>query len=98
LVKNALTELGGRLDHVNFRMMKTKWASLSSRNNLTINKLTKYLPEHLLNYIVFHEIAHLRTKRHNETFWKMISINFRNYKELERNLFIYWFQVMGRIR
>src|SRR5512139_1568621 len=62
LVRKALVETGGKLNHIYFRMMKTKWASLSSRRNLTINRMMKHLPGHLLNYVIFHEIAHLREK------------------------------------
>lgn len=42
--------------------MKTKWASFSPKNNLTINKLMKYLPDDLIEYVIFHEISHLRGK------------------------------------
>jgi len=95
LIGKALTETGGRLNHVYFRMMKTKWASLSSRRNLTINRLMNHLPEHLLNYVIFHEVAHLRDKRHNDRFWKKVSQKFNNYQELEKDLFVYWFKVGG---
>jgi hypothetical protein len=92
LIRKALMEMGGRLDHIYFRMMKTKWASLSSRRNLTINRLMKHLPIHLLNYVIFHEIVHLKEKRHNDKFWQIVSRRFSNYKELERDLFVYWFK------
>ena len=97
LVKKALIELGGKLNNIYFRMMKTKWASLSSERNLTINRLIKHLPEHLLNYVIFHEIVHLKEKRHNDKFWKRISKKFHNYQELEKDLFVYWFQVAKRM-
>jgi predicted metal-dependent hydrolase len=97
LIGKTLMEMGGRLNHVYFRMMKTKWASLSSRRNLTINRLMKHLPIRLLNYVISHEVAHLSNKRHNDRFWKIISKRFDDYKELERDLFVYWFKVAGRL-
>jgi predicted metal-dependent hydrolase len=93
LGRKALMEMGGRLNHIYFRMMRTKWASLSSNKNLTLNRLMKCLPEHLLNYIIFHEIVHLKEKKHNDKFWKRISKRFDNYEELEKDLFVYWFRV-----
>jgi len=96
-IGKALMEIGGRLNHIYFRMMRTKWASLSSKKNLTINRLMKYLPERLLNYIIFHEIVHLKEKKHNDEFWKRISKKFDDYKKLEKDLFVYWFQIMRRI-
>ncbi len=97
LVRKALVETGGKLNHIYFRMMKTKWASLSSRRNLMINRMMKHLPVRLLNYVIFHETAHLRDKRHNDRFWKRISERFDDYRELERDLFVYWFKVGGRL-
>mgnify|MGYP001093016330 CR=1 FL=1 len=98
LVKKGLKELGGKLNHVYFRIMRTKWASLSSKRNLTINRLMRHLPEHLVKYIIFHEIIHLKEKKHNDRFWDVVSKRFNNYQELERDLFVYWFQVVKRIQ
>jgi len=97
LIGKAQMEMGGRLNHIYFRMMKTKWASLSSRRNLTVNRLMKDLPEHLLNYVILHEIVHLEEKRHNDKFWEKVSRRFINYEELERDLFVYWFNLAGRL-
>lgn len=96
LVKKALRESNGRLNHIYFRTMRTKWASLSSKRNLTVNRLMRYLPEHLLNYVIFHEILHLKEKRHNDKFWERVLEKFCNYREFERDLFVYWFQVAKR--
>jgi predicted metal-dependent hydrolase len=97
LVKKNSRELGEDLNRIYFRTMKTKWASCTGKRNLMINRLMKYLPDHLIEYVVFHEMAHLRDKRHNNGFWKRISKKFGNYKELERDLFIYWFQVANKV-
>jgi hypothetical protein len=77
--------------------MRTKWASCSAKRNLTINRLSKYLPDSLIRYIIFHEMAHMLEKKHNETFWKIISKKFNNYQQLENDLFIYWFKVTQRV-
>jgi predicted metal-dependent hydrolase len=96
-VKEGSKEVGRGLDKIYFRTMRTKWASCSPKKNLTINKLMKYLPEPILKYVVFHEIVHLIEKRHNDKFWKRISKKFNNYQELEKDLFVYWFKLVGRL-
>jgi len=93
LIMQASDELKVKLNNVIFKSMKTKWASLSAHKNLTINKLAKYLPEYLIKYIVFHELTHLKQKRHNEEFWEIISRKFGDYQNLEKELFIYWFRL-----
>ena len=96
----ALTEKHSRkLDvepnNIYFRKMRTKWASLSPRRNLTINTLMRYLPRYLIEYMVFHEIAHIIERRHNDKFWEIISKEFTGYQDLEKDLFIYWFKVFN---
>jgi len=59
-------ELGVFPNEIYFRKMKTKWASCSKQGNITINSLVKYLPNRLIKYIIFHEMVHLKIKRHNE--------------------------------
>jgi predicted metal-dependent hydrolase len=98
LARKAIKESGGRMNHIYFRMMRTKWASLSSKRNLTINRLMRHLPDSLLSYVIFHEVVHLRERKHNHKFWGRISKIFDNYQELERDLFVYWFQVVKRIQ
>ena len=97
LAEKASKGLGERLNKIYFRTMRTKWASCSSKRNLTINKLMKYLPDHLLSYVIFHEVVHLKEKRHNDKFWKRISKRFDDYQKLEKDLFVYWFQLVGRL-
>ena len=95
-VKEASEDLGQGLNRIYFRMMRTKWASCSSRRNLTVNRLMRYLPESTLKYVVYHEIVHLIEKRHNDKFWQRISKRFNDYQELEKDLFVYWFKVAKR--
>jgi hypothetical protein len=93
LTNKASKDLGVELNHIYFRKMKTKWASLSSARNLTVNSLVKYLPEYLIRYVIFHEVVHIIERRHNEKFWKIISCKFKNYQEMENEMFIYWLLV-----
>jgi predicted metal-dependent hydrolase len=94
-VKKASKEFGERLEKVYFRKMKTKWASCSAKKNLTVNTLMKFLPSRLIRYVICHEIIHLKERRHNGQFWEMVSKKFNNYQDLEKDLFVYWFQVAG---
>jgi len=93
LVEKVSKDLGVKLNHVYFRKMRTKWASLSSVKNLTINRLMKYLPQYLIRYVVFHEMAHLIEKRHNDKFWQIVSRKYKSYREIEREMFTYWFLI-----
>ena len=43
-----------------FRCQKTKWGSCSSKNNISLNINIAYLPKELQNYILLHELCHIR--------------------------------------
>jgi predicted metal-dependent hydrolase len=94
--KNA-KELKVTLHDINIRKMRSKWASLSSAGNITLNALLTYLPQHLIDYIIFHELAHIFEKRHNTRFWEIISPRYPDYQELEKALFTYWFLVFDKL-
>lgn len=89
-------ELKVKINKVFFRRMKSKWASCSSRKNLTINTLLRYLPKSLIKYVVFHEMTHMIERRHNENFWKVIGKKYKNYRENESDLLAHWFLIQRR--
>jgi predicted metal-dependent hydrolase len=91
--ERASNNLKVKINKIYYRKMRTKWASLSPLKNLTVNKSMKYLPEHLIEYIVFHEVTHVIEKRHNSKFWSIIEKRYKNYPEFERKLFEYWFLI-----
>ncbi|MEN4005852.1 MAG: M48 family metallopeptidase [Methanobacteriaceae archaeon] len=85
------------IKNIRFRLMKTKWGSCSSRGNININKLLKYLPEDLIRYVVFHEMAHLIEQNHNKNFWIIISKKFPDYEMMEKELLDYWFLIQTEL-
>jgi predicted metal-dependent hydrolase len=97
LVKKFSFEMDVAVNKVYFRQMKSRWGSCSSRNNININKYLKYLPESLIEYVVFHEVAHLVELNHSKRFWNIIHEKFNNYKEIEKELSIYWFAIKENI-
>jgi len=92
-VEDISYELKININCIYFRRMKSKWGSCSRNKNLTINTLLKYLPDNLIEYVIFHEMVHLIERKHNDHFWKIITNKFDNYEEFEKELFEYWFLI-----
>jgi predicted metal-dependent hydrolase len=92
-VNSLSKELGLSFGNTYFRRMKTKWGSCSSKGNLTINKLLRYLPEEIIRYVIYHEIAHTLERRHTERFWRIIEREFEDHQEKEGELLAYWFLI-----
>lgn len=93
LVKRHSEELKVSVSNIFIRRMRTKWASYSKKGNLTINRFARYLPNYLLDYIVYHELVHSKEKRHNDKFWSIIAHKFPRHNLLEEDLFTYWFLI-----
>ena len=53
-----------------FKTLKTRWGSCSQNNTICINNIIYYLPEHLKEYIMLHELAHTKIKNHSRIFWE----------------------------
>jgi predicted metal-dependent hydrolase len=86
-------ELNVTVKKIAFRMMKTKWASCNSKGNISINTLMMNMPEELIYYVVYHEVAHLKQMRHDAKFWGIIAKRFPHFKKLEKELSVYWFNL-----
>lgn len=91
ILNEYLKEFNIIFNGVNIRVQKTKWGSCSSNGNLNFNLKLLALPDDCLKYVVFHELIHVKNKYHNESFWKIISLKFPDFKEIERLLTGFWF-------
>lgn len=63
------------------RNQKTRWGSCSRRGTLNINYRILFLPDHLVDYLIVHEICHLKEFNHSEDFWHLVSHAIPNYKK-----------------
>jgi hypothetical protein len=97
LAQNYQVQLNTKINKIIYRKMKTKWASHSKNNNLTVNTLLKYLPQDTIEYIIYHEIAHSIERKHNEKFWNIITKKFPDYESKEKDLLTYWFIIQKTI-
>lgn len=87
-----------KINKIYFRKMRTKWGSCSHNDNLTLNSLLAYLPDHLIEYVVFHEIAHTKEKKHAGNFWNIIERKFEDHQKREMELFGYWFLIQKKLK
>lgn len=62
-------EHGFQFGRVSFRDQRTRWASCSHRNNISLNRRIYFLPPRLQDYILLHELAHTLEKNHSPKFW-----------------------------
>ena len=70
--------------------MKTRWGSLSSKGNLTLNTKLILAPRECIDYVLTHELCHLAHKNHGPDFYRLLERTmpgWEKYKtKLERSL------------
>ncbi len=68
-------------NRVAIRNQRRCWGSCSSLKNLNFNYKLYFLPEHLQDYIIVHELCHLAELNHGQQFWDLVAQKIPNYPE-----------------
>lgn len=71
---------------VSIKNTSSRWGSCSKQANLNFNYRIIYLPEHLADYLVVHELCHLQEFNHSDRFWKLVEKTIPDYKTLRREI------------
>jgi len=73
---------------IKYRKMKRRLGSCSFDNNLTFNYLIAKLFPSEIDYIIVHELAHIKEKNHSKNFWNIVAKEFPLYKEIRKNIIL----------
>lgn len=65
---------------------KSRWGSCSKKGNLNFNYKIIHLPADLAEYIVVHELCHLKELNHSPGFWALVAKAVPDYKDRRRKL------------
>ncbi len=60
-------------NRVAIRDQKSRWGSCSTKGNLNFNYRIQFLPLHLADYIIAHELCHLKEFNHGKGFWDLVA-------------------------
>lgn len=83
LVHRKLAELNQHYQlswgKVAIRNQRSRWGSCSKKGNLNFNYRIVFLPTHLQDYIIVHELCHLAVFDHSATFWARVAETIPNH-------------------
>jgi predicted metal-dependent hydrolase len=72
LIDEEAPVIGVEPARVQFRDQRSRWGSCSTRGTLSFNWRLVLAPFDVLDYVVVHELCHLREPNHSSRFWKLV--------------------------
>jgi predicted metal-dependent hydrolase len=76
---------------VTIRNQRSRWGSCSQRGAIALNFRLVQMPPHVRDYILVHELMHLRQQNHSRRFWSLVAAACPGFREAER-----WLRTEGR--
>ena len=80
------SKLGVSFSSFNLSNAGSRWGSCNSRKEIRLNWRLLQAPPHIINYVVCHELAHLKEMNHSAKFWATVASNYPDYKLAEKEL------------
>lgn len=63
------------------KTQKSRWGSCGPQNDINLNWLLMLAPPVVMEYVVVHELCHIRHKNHSQDFWDLVSLHMPEYRE-----------------
>ena len=91
LVTDRLSALNSKyyrykFNKISIKSLKTRWGSCSKKGNLNFNYKIIFLTPKIRDYIMIHELCHLKEFNHSNRFWKLVSKSTPNYLKITNDL------------
>lgn len=66
-------EMSVEYDQIEIRNQRTRWGSCSTNGTLGLNWRLMMAPPEIIDYIIVHELAHLKEANHSSAFWSLVA-------------------------
>ena len=68
------------LPHIKLRDMKKRWGSCTNNGSIILNTELIKAPVHCIDYVIIHELCHLRFLKHDDNFYRLLSLLVPDWK------------------
>jgi hypothetical protein len=77
---------GLRWNRISIKDQRTQWGSCSRKGNLNFNYKIALLPAELADYVIVHELCHLKQMNHSARYWALVSKTVPDWRERRKKL------------
>jgi predicted metal-dependent hydrolase len=77
---------------VTIRNQRSRWGSCSASGAVALNFRLVQMPDAVRDYVLIHELMHLRQQNHSRRFWRLVAAACPGFREAER-----WLKTEGRL-
>ena len=89
-VKKYSKKLGVRTKRIDIKDLKNRWGSLTKEGLINLNVNLLKAPEDVIEYIILHELCHLKIKEHSHHYWDLVRRFMPDYQDK-----IEWLKING---
>lgn len=75
------TRMGLSYSRIAIKGMRTRWGSCSVKGNLNFNWRLVMFPEPVIDYVIIHELCHLKEMNHSKKFWSLVACECPDWQE-----------------
>jgi predicted metal-dependent hydrolase len=90
-LKELADRHGLQFTRVTIRNQRSRWGSCARSGAIALNFRLVQMPPDICDYVLIHELMHLKQQNHGRRFWALVERAFPEYKEAER-----WLRREGR--
>ena len=85
-VKSLADKFKFNYNKLAIKNIKSRWGSCSGKNNINLSIHLMRLPEHLIDYVILHELVHTVHHNHSPRFWRVLENVTGGAKQLDKEL------------
>jgi len=89
-VKILALKIGVKPSKIVIKSLKGRWGSATEKKVITLNSSLLKAPKNVIDYVIIHELCHLKIKEHSPRFWNLIAKHMPKYQESVK-----WLEVNG---
>jgi predicted metal-dependent hydrolase len=79
-VRLLAAQYGYEYQQIRITSARTRWGSCSARGTLSFTWRLVMAPEEMIDYVIVHELVHLRIHNHSKEFWRQVGLLMPDYK------------------